>query len=70
MQSNYPPRETFREAIERDVRAIHEAVADPVLDEPDVGDLVLERLPSGELAWMRPEPRYRLTAKGREAIAS
>jgi hypothetical protein len=63
-----PYRETFRERLERDVRAIHEAFADPILNEPDAEDLVLERLPSGEFAWLRPEPRYVLTDKGRAAI--
>lgn len=40
------------------------------------GDLVLERLPNGELAWLRPapqpadeEPRYVLTDHGRRALA-
>jgi hypothetical protein len=70
MQSKYPARETFRDRLERDVRAIHEALADPVLAEPGADDLVLERLPSGELAWLRPEPRYVLTDKGRAEIAS
>jgi hypothetical protein len=37
-------------------------------------DLVLERLPSGELAWLRPEqpdddPRHALTDLGRRALA-
>ena len=37
-------------------------------------DLVLERLPNGELAWLRPErpdddPRYVLTDLGRRALA-
>ena len=37
-------------------------------------DLVLERLPNGELAWLRPEqpaddPRYALTDLGRRALA-
>lgn len=38
-------------------------------------DLVLERLPSGEYAWLRPErryvlpTRYYLTDKGRRALA-
>lgn len=33
--------------------------------------LVLERLPSGEYAWLRPEtgPRYVLTCAGRAALA-
>jgi hypothetical protein len=36
-------------------------------------DLVLDRLPSGELAWLRPEaqdndPRYVLTDAGRRAL--
>ncbi len=65
-----PYRETLRERLERDVRAIPEALADPMLDEPGADDLVLERLPSGELAWLRPEPRYVLTDKGPAEIAS
>ena len=32
-------------------------------------DLILERLPSGQFAWLRPEPRYVLTDQGRAAIA-
>ena len=38
-------------------------------------DLVLERLPSGELAWLRPnpdddpDPRYVVTDAGRRALA-
>jgi hypothetical protein len=68
MPSNYPQRETIRERLERDVRAIHEALADPVLNEPDAEALELTRLPSGELAWLRPEPRYVLTEQGRAAI--
>ena len=38
----------------------------------DGTDLVLERLPNGEMAWLRPveeEPRYTITAAGRVALA-
>jgi hypothetical protein len=43
---------------------------------PDV-DLILERLPDGSLAWLKPEPertyrrpaRFRLTDQGRRALA-
>ena len=69
MHPDYPPRETIRERLERDLRAVREALADPILDEFGTDDLVLERLPNGELAWLRPEPRYVLTDQGRAAIA-
>jgi hypothetical protein len=55
MQSNYRPTATIREHLERDVRAIHEALADPILAEPNTEDLELVRLPSGEFAWLRPD---------------
>ena len=61
MHLDYPPCETIRERLERDLLALQEALADPVLDELDSDDLVLERLPNGEFAWLRPEPRYVLT---------
>ena len=68
MHANYPPRETMRERLERDLRALQEALADPILDELESDDLVLERLPNGQLAWLRPEPRYVLTDQGHAAI--
>jgi hypothetical protein len=58
MHAKYPAPETIRERLERDLRALQEALADPILDEPTSDNLVLERLPNGELAWLRPEPRY------------
>jgi hypothetical protein len=58
MHNQYPPRETLRERLERDLHAIQEALADPTLDELDAADLVLERLPDGSHAWLRPEVRY------------
>lgn len=64
-QSN---RETLRERLERDLAQIQEALADPCLDELDTDDLVLERLPNGEHAWLRPEIRYVPT--GRAEIGS
>jgi hypothetical protein len=64
MHSKYPPRETIRERLERDLRDLQEALADPILDELDTDDLVLERLPNGEHAWLRPEPRYVVTDSG------
>jgi hypothetical protein len=70
MHANYPPRETMRERLERDLHALQEALADPALDELAADDLVLERLPNGQLAWLRPEPRYTLTDSGRSPIAS
>jgi hypothetical protein len=67
MHTDYPPpRETIRERLERDLHAIQEALADPILDELNTDDLVLERLPNGEHAWLRPEDvRYRLTDSAR-----
>ena len=70
MHNQYRPRETFRDRLERDLRLLQEALADPILDELDTDDLVWERLPSGEFAWLRPEPRYRLTAAGRAEIGA
>jgi len=58
----------MRERLERDLHALQEALADPILDELNTEDLVLERLPSGELGWLRPDLRYVLTDAGRAAI--
>jgi hypothetical protein len=69
MHPKYPATETLRARLERDLHAIQEALADPTLDEIDAADLVLERLPSGELGWLRPEPRYVVTDSGRSASA-
>jgi hypothetical protein len=62
-------RETLRERLERDLHALQEALADPVLDQLNSDDLVLERLPNGELVWLRPDTRYVLTDAGRADIA-
>jgi hypothetical protein len=67
MHRNYPPRETLRARLERDLHALQEA--DPVLDQLNTDDLVLERLPNGELVWLRPDTRYVLTDAGRADIA-
>ncbi len=63
MHLDYPPRETMHERLERNLAEIQQALADPRLDELAADDLVLDRLPSGELAWLRPEPRYVLTGR-------
>jgi len=70
MQPNPNRPETLRERLERDLREIQECLADPCLDELGSDDLVLERLPSGELAWLRPDTRYVVTAAGRAAMAT
>ena len=70
MHANYPPRQTMRDVLERNLHEIQEALADPILDDLSTDDLVLDRLPNGELAWLRPEPRYVLTDAGRAEIAS
>jgi hypothetical protein len=37
---------------------------------PSAADLVLERLPNGEFAWLRPEPEYRVPSDpGGRALA-
>ena len=42
----------------------------PLAGPTDPAGLVLERLPSGEFAWLRPEtPGYVLTDAGRRALA-
>ena len=38
---------------------LQEPLADPRVG-PSTADLVLERLPNGEFAWLRPEPEYRV----------
>lgn len=70
MHPQYQPRETLRERLVRDLRAMN-----TLLDDPRVGGQVLERLPSGEYAWLRPatqptndEPRYVLTDQGRRDL--
>src|SRR5579884_4427555 len=50
MHAQYPAHETIRERIERDLAGIRGLV-----DETPTDSLSLERLPSGELAWLRPE---------------
>lgn len=60
-----PYCETLRARLLRD-----RANIDALLADPDIDSLVLERLPSGEYAWLRPEPRINLTDAGRAAIAS
>jgi hypothetical protein len=52
MLDHYPTQETLREHLERDLRAIHTLLADA-----QTGGQVLERLPNGELAWLRLNPR-------------
>jgi len=70
MHKHYPPRETMRERLERDLHAIQEALADPVLDELNTDDLEWTRLPNGDFAWLRPDTRYVVTDAGRAGIAS
>lgn len=63
-----PYRETIRERLERDLRQIRELLEDAETG----GGLVLEKLPNGEWAWLKPNPDarpYTLTDKGRRAIA-
>lgn len=55
MHSDYQPHEPIRARLERDRRAIDALLADPATD-----DLVLERLPNGEHAWLRPAPTDQL----------
>jgi hypothetical protein len=59
---------TVREQIEHDISEIRRLLSDPT-----IAALVLERLPSGELAWLRPDPDqpipYCLTERGRTALA-
>ncbi len=70
MHPDYPPRETLRERVTRDL-----AELSAILDQTEarINNLVLERLPNGELAWLRPEPeeepRYVLTQRGRDDLA-
>jgi hypothetical protein len=70
MHPDYPPRQTMRELLEHNLREIQEALRDPCLDELVADDLVLERLPNGELGWLRPDTRYVLTPAGRADLAS
>jgi hypothetical protein len=64
MHPDYGPRETLRERLVRDLRAIN-----TLLDNPHDDDLVLERLPNGSHAWMRPEERrYTITQRGRDDL--
>ncbi len=65
MHKQYPPRETMRERLERDLAALQEALADPILDELDTDDLEWTRLPNGDFAWLRPDTRYVVTDAGR-----
>jgi hypothetical protein len=67
MHAHYPPRETIRQRLLRDRRAIDDLLADRHID-----DLVWERLPSGEFAWLRPETdrRYVVTDQGRAALGA
>ncbi len=60
----------MRELLERNLHEIQDALADPVLADLAADDLVLDRLPNGELAWLRPDTRYIVTDAGRAPIAS
>jgi hypothetical protein len=52
MRLDHPPRETLRERLERDRRAIDALLADPAID-----NVVLEeRSPNAERAWLRVNP--------------
>jgi hypothetical protein len=67
-----PGGETIRQRLERDHDAIH-----TLLQDDRIGDLVLEELPNGEHAWLRPATdrhyflpgRFVLTDAGRRALA-
>jgi hypothetical protein len=65
-----PTSETIRQRLERDRRAI-----DALLARTSTDDLVLEQLPNGEQAWLRPCPEaadgpgYVLTDRGRRDLA-
>ena len=52
MHSDYPPRVTIRDRLIRDLSAIQCLLA---AADTDAGELVLEQLPSGEYAWLRPD---------------
>jgi hypothetical protein len=69
-------RETLRERLERDRLAIDALLADS--SRTSLDELVLEQLPNGEHAWLRPESdrrryvmpgRYWVTDAGRRALA-
>jgi hypothetical protein len=64
-----PGGETIRQRLERDRRAIDALLADPNLG---LDELVLERLPNGQFAGLRPETdrRYVVTDKGRAALGA
>ena len=68
MHSDYPPHETIRERLLRDRRNIDALLAGHLDGDPEPPELILERLPSGEYAWVKPD-RYVFTDLGRAALA-